>query len=196
MTFRKPVNLDVSFFDRVLDPSATGLLRVDTPDYWKSGVPALRNLSVSPILYAFDELAVENKYIVARVVKHVVDILRRSYLRKEPPKDSVRQQLGRGVFYVATDDLWQEMVRLARVPEANKGAVTHAFLEYDRLWNAAMTDGRLVYGVAFEALLEASQDYLEDITLTILRRPVVDTAALDRDHMHAFLCAYDSCFPS
>ncbi len=190
---------------------------MDIPNYWKSDLPALKELAYEQVLmpWTFDKLSEDNKFIVISLVRHVVDVLNRRYVRKEPREHldvseleinhpfrnfSIEFSNPRSILYLSTEEKWDELLRLASTPGAG-GA------EFDpdpavRAAHGALKDflgngeegGNIVAAGYLEQRLEHGRDYYEDPTRSATRRPVLDMNDLDSDDMHAFLCAYATCF--
>jgi hypothetical protein len=188
---------------RDLDPAARGVLRGDIPNYWAADQHALYNLTSGVNFQflrnpsTFDKLAEENKFIVVALVRHVVDVLNRRYIRKEPGVllDMYRFRKVHPILYVSTEAVWDELLRLASVPGADGARENPAARELSEfLKNGLEISGNLVDSRDLEQCLEYGRDYYEDVSRSASRLPVLDTSDLDSDDMHAFLCAYTTCF--
>jgi len=198
MSAREPILFDSGLFQRDLNPKARGVLRDDTSNYWKTDLHALSILSNEQVLWphAFSELPEDNKFIVIALVQHVIDILNRYYIREEFAKnlDIWQFQINHPILYLSTEALWNVLLQLASTPGAD-GAATHpAASELSDFLQNGIKAGNLVSGSQLEQCLDHGIDYNEDHTRTTERRPIIDMSNLDSDHMHAFLCAYATCF--
>lgn len=200
MPVRPPVTFDGSLFERRLDAVARGVLREDTSNLWSDDQHALPNLVRSAVLVPlrFDELDEDNRYIVFALVDHILEQLRRDYVRRVPKDDLPEHRslkVNYPVAYVASPELWEEIVTLARVQGSDGAPVLNrAAAVLGRFLREASGSGRLTKGDELELLLEHAEDYREDLARTLRRRPVLDEADLDSDDMHAFLCAFETCF--
>jgi hypothetical protein len=219
---REPIPYDLELFQRDLEPEARGVLRRDISGEWHPDVPALKNLATHHVLMpgTFDELPEDNKFIVISLVRHVVDILNRRYVRKDPGEYLDLSELetnhpfwkSRNVppfvvwynplftLYLSTEGMWDELLRLASTPGA--GGIWYDPDPAVRAAQGALTEflkngqerGEIVAAYYLEQRLEHSRDYYEDPTRSATRSPVLNMNNLDSDHMHAFLCAYATCF--
>ena len=208
---REPIPYNLELLQReVLDPEARGFLREDRPPYWKADQHALSNLTVgggSDIFQSFsasyefpdsipDDIPDDNKYIVVALLRHVLDVLKHRYIRKEPGKhlDRITFRVNYPVLYLSTEAMWDELVRLANVPDPDDRFITPPALD-EFLHEGLYSQGSLVSTHDLEQCLEHGRSYYEDFAQAASRRPVLDTNDLDSDDMHAFLCAYVTCFP-
>jgi hypothetical protein len=201
LIWREPITYDLELFQRDLDPAARGVLREDIPNYWKADLHALSHLTTEQVLrpWTFDELPEENKFIVISLVRHVVDVLNHRYIRKEPVKvkhlETMWQFRGNfPILYVSNEAMWNELVRLASVPGADGAISAPAAKELDEFLDRGLEQGSLVSSRYLEQCLEHGRGYYEDFAQSASRSPVLDMNDLNSDDMHAFLCAYDSCF--
>jgi hypothetical protein len=213
---------DLELFRRDLDPAARGVLRDDFSNYWKPNLHALSKLTHEKVLMpgTFDELPEENKFVVISLVRHVVDVLNRRYVRKEPGDflDMSELEVGhpfrkppqdlpdaewvdaRFTLYLSTEGLWEELLRLASTPGA--GGAQFASDPAVRAASGALREfledgeksGDIVAAHYLEQRLEHGRDYYEDFARSARRHPVLDMGDLNSDDMHAFLCAYATCF--
>jgi len=188
---------------------------VDTQNYWKADLPALKQLAYEQVLrpWTFDKLSEDNKFIVISLVRHVVDVLNRRYVRKDPREhlDVSELEIGhpfrnppmhdpRSILYLSTEEEWDELLRLASTPGAGGAeygpdpAVSAAVGAFGEFLRNGEKGGNIVAAGYLEQLLEHGRDYYEDPTRSATRRPVLDMNDLDSDDMHAFLCAYATCF--
>jgi len=196
---------------RPLDPAARAVLLEDTPNYWTADQPALANLAFSPVIdfSEFDALAEENKYVISARVAHLVDELSRKYSRHLGTEGPDVYQLRLGhvtdvrdgqivkvpyVFYTRTEDQWQRLVELADRPGVTQGSLDPAAAQLETFLGDSLESGDLVHGERLEALLGHAQTYLEPVEVAANRLPNLDMEHLDRDLVHAFLCAYAACF--
>ena len=193
----------LELFQRDLEPNARGVLRRDTPDSWVPDTPAIRNLAYGSILHAgqFDDLPEDNKFIVVALVRHVVDVLNSRYIRKEPFEhlDMSRVTIGSDlrnypILYLSTEATWDEYLRLASAPGARELLTSPAAGEVSDFLKNEQHRGSIVSAELLEECLERARNYYEDVTQSASRRPTLDMDNLDKDDMHAFLCAYATCF--
>jgi hypothetical protein len=213
MSFRDEIKYNINLLDRELDPAARGRLRVDTPNVWREDRHALTALSNSPIIdfSRFEELHEDNKFIVAALVNHLFQTLTDQYRRKEVPKELGKTFLSNyKVMYVTSEDLWQEIIRLAEECRQLASAVTHPASKYRKdllikkkysaeyslmdLMKKKTNSGDIVKGDYIEEFMKFAKHYLKDPGGIENRFPIFDSNDLDSDDMHAFLCAYDTAF--
>ena len=200
MPAREPIRYDSGLFQRAIEPGARGVLRDDIPNFWKADVPALSKLASEQVLEptTFSGLPENNKFIVVALLRHVVDVLNRRYIRKEPAEhfDMWQFRINHPILYLSTEALWDQLVQLASATGADGAMTDPAARELNDFLENGLQTGELVSGSRLEQCLEHGQAYFEDLTVTTGRCPVLDMSDLDRDHMHAFLCAYATCFRS
>jgi hypothetical protein len=98
------------------------------------------------------------------------------------------------VFYVRAESIWGRLSDLAADPGVSKGIVDAAFRNLYQFLDQGRDSGDLVHGERLEALLRHTPNYFEDPVAAAYRRPQLDLERLDRDLVHAFLCAYAACF--
>jgi hypothetical protein len=200
MPVRSPVPQDPNALRRDLDPRARGLLRYDTPNYWGEDVHALSNLSRSQVLRprTFDELAEVNKRVAIAHIKHVLDVLNKSYLRRVPPPGMDLWQLqNHPVLFVRTEEMWGKILELAKRPGAGGGTATDsAARDLADYLDAGLGNGDLVHGSDLEECFEHGQRYSEPLETACHKQPILNIDNLDSDDVHAFLCAYETCFHS
>jgi hypothetical protein len=226
---REPIPYNLELFQRDLEPEARGVLwkdfRATGPDDWGPDKPALNSLARAEILKPekFDGLPEDNKFIVVALVRHVVDVLNRRYVRKEPGEYPDMSELEAGhlfrkpsisstdlpavewynplfTLYLSTEGMWDELLRLASTPGAGGAqfgpdpAVRAASGALTKFLENGQASGNIVAAHFLEQRLEHGRDYYEDPTRTATRSPVLNMNDLDSDLMHAFLCAYATCF--
>jgi hypothetical protein len=200
MPVRNPTPHDPNALNRELDPRARGLLRDDTPHYWKENIHALSNLSNSPVLHSefFDALTDDNKKVVIARVEHVLDVLgQQRYLRKDPPPQAVNLRTFQfpSVIYVRTDGMWKEILGLVARAVAGGGTMTDPERELSDYLDAGYETGDLVKGSYLDGCLKRGRDYSETPgVVRNNRQPILNVGKLDSDDVHAFLCAYETCF--
>ncbi len=200
MPVRNPTPHDPNALIRDLDPHARGLLRGDIPNYWAENVHALSNLAYSQVLdpWVFDKLTEVNKQVVIARVKHILDALNERYLRKLPPQEmNLWQLLNHPVLYVRSEDMWRWILQLAARPGAGGGTATDsAARELSDYLDAGLANGDLVHGSDLEECFEHGRSYSEVLQTARHRQPILNVDDLDSDDVHAFLCAYETCFHS
>jgi hypothetical protein len=189
---------DVTALNSTFVRDASGHLRIDTPNYWRDGVPALENLSYAAVLRpdVYDKLPASNRRAVATRVRHIVSVLEQNYLRRTAPVGKDVAYLGNHpVLYVPSDGDWEQILDLARrsVRHWHDRAAARAADELSTTLRRGLESGRLVDGRGFEELLlHAGPDADGD-------PPQVDALTfgddLESDDTYAFLCAYDLCLP-
>lgn len=198
MSAREPIRYDSELFQRAIDPGARGLLRADIPNFWRSDLHALSNLANEQVLSpsTFDELPENNKFIVVALLRHIIDVLNRHYIRKEPATHFNMWQfrINYPILYLSTEALWDQLMQLASAPGADGAMTDPAARELNDFLENGFKTGDFISGSRLEQCLEYGGAYCEELTLTTGRRPVLNMSDLDRDHMHAFLCAYATCF--
>jgi hypothetical protein len=213
---REPIPYNLELLQRdVLDPEARGFLREDRPNYWKADQHALSNLTVgsgSDIVDSFsaryefpdsipDDIPDDNKYIIVALLRHVLDVFKHRYIRKEPVKVPHLEtmstfRISYPILYVSSEPMWDELVRLANVPGADGALTEPAARELNEFLDEGIySHGSLVSAHDLEQCLEHGRSYYEDFAQAASRRPVLDMNDLDSDDIHAFLCAYATCFP-
>ncbi|HET9714366.1 MAG TPA: hypothetical protein VFP64_20930, partial [Pyrinomonadaceae bacterium] len=167
---------------------------------WKADVPALSKLASEQVLEptTFSGLPENNKFIVVALLRHVVDSLNKHYIRKEPAEhfDMWQFRINHPILYLSTEALWDQLLQLASATGANGAMTDPAARELSDFLENGIQTGELVSGSRLEQCLEHGQAYFEDLTVTTGRCPMLDMSDLDSDHMHAFLCAYATCFRS
>jgi hypothetical protein len=198
MPIRSPAPYDPNALLRDLDPHARGLLRDDTPNFWAENIHALSNLSYSKVLldpYAFDELTAVNKRVVIAYVKHILDVLNEHYLRKVPsPEMDLWQLRNHPVLFVRTEEMWDKILELARQPGAGGATGTDsAARDLCDYLETGVRSGDLVHGYNLEECFERGRNYSEAMQMRC-PKPELDVDNLDCDNVHAFLCAYETCF--
>lgn len=158
-----------------LESAARGHLRVDTPHYWRDDVPALYNLTTSPVLYprdAFARLPDQNKNLIVACVKRVLALLESNYIRKEVDDPLWNHR----VLYVRSEALWSEIT-------ATEGATL------DDTITALLDSGDLVFADQLMALLENTECERDDDGAIFDIPPLISDDPMS-DDTHAFLCAY------
>ncbi len=214
MPVRNPIFYDPNALGRDLDRRVRGFLRGDTEDYWEGNIHALSNLSDSRVLYSgsFDDLSENNKRFVIARVEHILDVLKEGYLRKDLAKEMVvevkefaghRVLYGESnlqpltqhpVLYVRNKEIWKKVLELAQRARSDESVIGPAVKELSHYVSAGLESGDLVHGYALENCLEhgepyrVSRDDARDIP------PTLDVDKLERDDVHAFLFAYETCF--
>jgi hypothetical protein len=174
-------------------------LRDDTPNYWKENLHALSNLSGSQVLrpWTFDELTEANKWVVIAHVAHILEVLNKRYVRRVPPPEMDLWQLRNRVLFVRNEEMWGKILELAKRPGAGGATATDAaardLLDY---LDAGLSSGDLVEGSLLEKCLEHGRSYSEALEIACQRQPIFNVNNLDSDDVHAFLCAYETCFHS
>jgi hypothetical protein len=198
MGIRNPTSNDPNALSRNLDPHARGVLRGDIPNFWAKDAHALSRMTYEQVLHpeVFDNLAEVNKRVVIARVKHVLDILYKNYFRKEPPPNvQVWPIRNFPVLFVRTEDMWRHILELTAKPGADGGIATDpAAAELVNYLDTRIKNGDLVDGKYLEECFEHGKNFLEDPKIASQRQPILNLSDLDSDDVHAFLCAYETCF--
>ncbi len=175
---------------RSFDPQARGYLRVDTPNYWREDIPALYNLSRSPVLhrYLFERLPEQNKYAILTRVQHVIDVLDQNYLRMTTPEDVNAWPLEPNlIFYVRSEEVWQEALAVVRESDDT--------FEVRNNLDPLFHNGEIVHTKDFIECLEHGAAYLNNAEFPQDVEPILNRDDLESDDTYAILCAYELCFP-
>ena len=189
---------DTTALTERFDPAARGRLRVDTPNYWADDVLAVANLSYATVLRvsAFEQLPAPNQHAVASRVRRVVEALEREYVRHARPADIDAWAFrNHEALYVTSEADWARALELGRRPGSGGGTVTSAAAAdlYDH-FERGLDSGRMVHGdLLVELLAHAERKGIGDVDPAT--SDLVFGADLEADDTHAFLCAYDLCFP-
>ena len=205
-----PTSDDPDALTRSLHPSARAVLLEDTPNFWSEDQPALTNLCEAPILALsqFDELDENNKVIIVARVRHVLDELARRYVRHVGTEGPDVYQLRLGnvtvrdgemikeprVFYLRDEALWKRLLELAAQPGVTRGSLDPDAASLEAFVQDSSASGDLASGERLEALARHGEAFLEPPGVSAARQPHLDLTHLDRDLVHAFLCAYAACF--
>jgi hypothetical protein len=98
-------------------------------------------------------------------------------------------------MYVRTQALWNEIEKLSYLPGVEGGTFTHApAKDLSDLLERSFDGGDLVNGTYLEQVFEYGNPFLVDTTVALTLQPELNLDDLDRDHIHAFLCAYAAAF--
>ena len=66
--------------------------------------------------------------------------------------------------------------------------------ELSEYLDAGYETGDLVQGSYLDGCFERGRRYSESPAIACNRQPILNVGDLDRDDVHAFLCAYETCF--
>lgn len=184
---------DVEVLTTRFTPHARGRLLVDTPNYWNDDIPALRNLSLSPVLNAnnFGPLPREYQQAIRSRLGTALKVLEANYTTFDVPEGVRAWPLNETKrLYCAEQSLIDGILRILRGEDARE-----SFSQpLNDLLTAGTDAGAIVYGDRMLACLRDADQRLGDAAAAEDVRPDFPVEGLDSNLTYAFVKAYDLCF--
>jgi hypothetical protein len=188
---------DVEVLTTRFTPGARGHLMIDTPNYWRDDVPALSNLSRSPVLNenSFGPLPREYQQAIRSRVRTALKVLEANYVAFDVPDnfdEGYLRQYKR--LYFADQALFESVLRLA---EENRGSKIGSYYfsnEVSEFVRERQDEGTVVSADSLMKCLLFADERLGDRSPTEAEQLDFPDEGLDSNLTYAFIKAYDLCF--